>query len=74
MLCASSAVIRFFDTAQGKPLGQTLSHPNVIVSVALNQQGIAPDRQVHALTLIKSGILCSLLLRTPILAATLCIH
>ncbi|KAL3133954.1 Intraflagellar transport protein 80 [Trebouxia sp. C0010 RCD-2024] len=45
-LAAKGQVVRFFDTAQGRPLGQTVSHPNVIVSVALNQQGIAPDRQV----------------------------
>ena len=40
-------MICFFDTAQGKPLGQTLTHSSVIISVAINQQGIAPDRQVH---------------------------
>lgn len=45
------AVIRFFDTAQGRPLGQTVTHPQVIVSVAINQQGVAPDRQVTALML-----------------------
>lgn len=40
-------MIRFFDTAQGKPLGQTVTHSSIIVSVAINQQGIAPDRQVR---------------------------
>ncbi len=41
-----TAVIRFFDTAQGKPQGQTVAHSSPIVSAAINQQGIAPDRQV----------------------------
>lgn len=41
-----AAVIRFFDTAQGKAQGQVVMHSSVIVSAAINQQGIAPDRQV----------------------------
>ena len=40
------AVIRFFDTAQGKPQGQFVSHPVPIASLAISQDGIAPDRQV----------------------------
>lgn len=42
----ANAVICFFDTAQGKAQGHVLQHPSDIVAVSLNQQGIAPDRQV----------------------------
>lgn len=39
-------VIRFFDTAQGKSQGQIVSHLVSIASLAISQDGIAPDRQV----------------------------
>ena len=44
--CRCAAVVRFFDTAQGKAQGHLVQHSSDIVAVSLNQQGIAPDRQV----------------------------
>lgn len=41
-----AAVVRFFDTAQGKAQGHLVQHSSDIVAISLNQQGIAPDRQV----------------------------
>ena len=40
------AVVRLFDTAQGRPLADPITHKTEIVAVALSQQGIAPDRKV----------------------------
>ncbi|DBA75301.1 hypothetical protein WJX77_003211 [Trebouxia sp. C0004] len=45
-LAEKGKVIRFFDTAQGKPQGQVVTHSSVIVCTAVSQQGIATDRQV----------------------------
>ena len=40
------AVVRLFDTAQGRPLADPITHKVEIVAVALSQQGIAPERKV----------------------------
>ena len=40
------AVVRLFDTSQGRPLADPITHKVEIVAVALSQQGIAPERKV----------------------------
>mmetsp|Transcript_5483 Transcript_5483/g.19072 ORF Transcript_5483/g.19072 Transcript_5483/m.19072 type:complete len:763 (-) Transcript_5483:1656-3944(-) len=41
-----SKCIRFFDTSQGKPVGEPLKHTAEVVMVGLNQQGSSNDRKV----------------------------
>jgi len=43
---ADSKSVRFFDTAQGKPIGNPITHTLEITEIALNQMGSTPDRKL----------------------------
>ncbi|GAX72717.1 hypothetical protein CEUSTIGMA_g173.t1 [Chlamydomonas eustigma] len=42
----TGSMVRFFDTAQGKPLGEPFSHNLEISEIALNQTGTSTERQL----------------------------